>query len=340
MSEVRRLLLDTADRLFADLAEKPDAPLKDVWAPIEEAAFPSLLIGEDDGGFGGDWQDCVAVLRLAGYHALPAPLGEAIIGQWLSAGAGFAAAEGVASVAPAASGALSGDRFTGELKAVPWGRDASVVVAALDGRLIRLARAEARDLRHGKNPAGEARDTLRFEGARADVAPLTRAPFAYGALARTAQIAGALDAALSRTIDYANERVQFGKPIGKFQAVQQALAVFAEEAAAVNCATEAAGRAANWDAAEFEIGAAKLRAHGAAALGAATAHQVHGAIGFTHEFWLHRWTRRLTAWSSEFGSELYWAKIVGAQAAALGGDGLWPEMTKRSDQFIRDDKAS
>ncbi len=56
------------------------------------------------------------------------------------------------------------------------------------------------------------------------------------AFARACQIAGALDAALALSIAYANERQQFGRPLGKFQAVQQSLASFACEAAAANCA--------------------------------------------------------------------------------------------------------
>jgi acyl-CoA dehydrogenase len=154
---------------------------------------------------------------------------------------------------------------------------------------------------------------------------------AFGAFARTAQIAGALDAALQLSIAHANERVQFGKPIGKFQAVQQSLAVFAEEAAAVNCAGQAAARSTDHGDGGFEIAAAKLRANMAAGTGAAIAHQVHGAIGFTLEHRLHRLTRRLHAWRSEFGSDRFWAERVGAAAAAAGPEGLWPMLTARSD---------
>jgi acyl-CoA dehydrogenase len=144
-------------------------------------------------------------------------------------------------------------------------------------------------------------------------------------------MAGALDAALARSIQYANERVQFGKPIGKFQAVQQNLAVFAEEAAAVNCAAQAAARATDRGDAGFEIAAAKLRANMAAGIGISIAHQVHGAIGFTMEYGLHRWTRRLVAWASEFGSETYWAQNLGAKVAAGGADAFWPDLVRRSD---------
>jgi len=202
----------------------------------------------------------------------------------------------------------------------------------VDGTLIRLMRSDAAEIREGTSPADEPRDTLRFDGARAESAATTADPFLLGAFARTADIAGALDGALEASIAYANERVQFGKPIGKFQAVQQSLAVFAEEAAAVNCGAQAAARALDQGDASFEIPAAKLRANMAAQAGVAIAHQVHGAIGFTREFGLHRWTRRLIAHASEYGSERHWSEVLGARVAALGAESLWPEIARRSDR--------
>ncbi len=129
-----------------------------------------------------------------------------------------------------------------------------------------------------------------------------------------------MDAALAMSISYANERVQFGKPIGKFQALQQNLAIFAEEAAAVNCAGPAACRAMDKGDAGFEIAAAKLRANMAIGSGNMIAHQVHGAIGITREFGLQYFTRRLLSWRSEFGNDRIWADRLGAQVAAAGAD--------------------
>jgi alkylation response protein AidB-like acyl-CoA dehydrogenase len=74
----------------------------------------------------------------------------------------------------------------------------------------------------------------------------------------------------------------------------------------------------------FEIAAAKARAGEAAGTGAAIAHQVHGALGFTQEHELHRFTRRLWTWRDEFGAEAHWWRVVGSRAIAAGGDGLWP----------------
>ena len=159
----------------------------------------------------------------------------------------------------------------------------------------------------------------------------TKGHFHLGAFARTAQIAGALDAALAMSVAYVNERQQFGRPLGKFQAVQQDLAIFACEAAAANCAAMGASEALDRGDAAFEIAAAKLRANRAASEGARIAHQVHGAIGFTQEYPLHHLTGRLRQWRSEFGGDAHWSKALGESVIARGADAFWPDLTARTD---------
>lgn len=327
MSESLSLLCESAEKLFRDLVNR-QAPIAEIWGEIEAAGFPLLLTPECEGGFGGDWEDAFAVLRVAGVHALSAPLAEAIAASQAARIAQWPPRDGLAVLATRASGTLSNGAFTGEVSA-PWGRAAAHVIARLDGRVVRLAAANA-SCSEGANPAGEPRDVLRFDSSPVEEAA-DHDTLVWGALARTAQIAGALDAALALSISYANERAQFGKPIGKFQAVQQGLAEFAEEAAAVNCAGRAAARALDRGDAAIEIAAAKLRAGQAAAIGARIAHQVHGAIGFTHEHVLHRYTARLTSWRSEYGNERLWGAHLGDWAALQGADGLWPAMVARSD---------
>jgi acyl-CoA dehydrogenase len=235
MSEQRTLLCDTAEAVFA---EAKTAGM----APIEAAGFAQLLVAESDGGFGGDWGDVFAVLRIAGAKVPQLPVGELIVGSDVSQ-------------------------------------------------------------------------------------PI-------GAFIRVAQSAGAIDAALAMSIDYTNTRQQFGKPLSKFQAVQQVLAVFATEAAAVNVAGAAAAAAldrANGDAgaALFEIAAAKLRTNQAIGQATSIAHQVHGAIGFTKAYDLHTLTGPLLNWRSDYGNDAYWADVLGGIAAKLGGAGLWAEVTRR-----------
>ena len=67
-----------------------------------------------------------------------------------------------------------------------------------------------------------------------------------------------------------------------------------------------------------------------AGTGAAIAHQVHGAMGFTHEHSLHHATRRLWSWREEFGNEAVWAARLGKMVTRHGADGLWPFITAGS----------
>ena len=132
---------------------------------------------------------------------------------------------------------------------------------------------------------------------------------------------------LAISVEYARERVQFGRPIGRFQAVQQQLAVLAGEVAAAKAACEAAADACDRGDGTLAIAAAKCRIGQAVGTATRVAHQTHGAIGFTHEHELHHRTRRLWAWRDEYGSEGYWAEVVGRRALAAGGRGLWPLLT-------------
>lgn len=136
------------------------------------------------------------------------------------------------------------------------------------------------------------------------------------AVLHAAAIAGAADRLLAMTVAYANERVQFGKPVGRQQAVQQQLAVMAEETVAVRLAAELAASAGWPDAARAAC--AKIVASDAAPRIAAVAHAVHGAIGISAEHDLQLYTRRLHAWRVAEGSETLWAQRLGAELIASG----------------------
>jgi acyl-CoA dehydrogenase len=216
-----------------------------------------------------------------------------------------------------------------------------VSVAAFGGapHVLALRRADAHSSQCTQNLAGEPRDSLRFHDVPVLAAPCplpeAQALPEYGALLRSGQMAGALCAVLERSIEYARTRVQFGRPISQFQAVQQQLAVMGEEAASADCAARSAFRAAMKDDASFEIGCAKLRANIAVSTVAAGAHQVHAAIGFTREYPLRLSTQRLWSWRSEFGNDRYWAGRIGAAVITGGTARYWLDLTARDDATAR-----
>lgn len=310
MSENRALLTDMAEGLFADLA---GADFAVAWSRLAEAGFATLLVPEDKGGFGGDWGDLFAVLRLAGSHALAAPLGETIVAHKVLTDAGINPPEG-------AIGLLDGEH-------VSYGRHCGAVLGA--GKLLAGAIC---DWHQGESPDGNPRDRLGgIEGFEVPV-PSNADLRAKGAFVRVAMATGALEAGFQLAIDHVNTRVQFGKPLAKFQAVQQALAEASSEIAAVGAAGQAAAAAFDFGDASFEIAAAKLRTNRAIEIAVPILHRVHGAIGFTLEYPLNRSTRRLMGWRSEFGNDTFWARTLGERTARLGGAGLWREITARGDR--------
>ena len=186
-----------------------------------------------------------------------------------------------------------------------------------------------------QNLAGEPADDVAFD----DVLPIRSAPapagldemsvFAFGAAVRSAQMAGAMQKILDQSVQYSLERVQFGRPIARFQAIQHGLAQLAGEVAAAGAAADAAAEAIArtsglGDGALADVAAAKARGGEAATVGGAIAHQTHGAMGFTYEHTLHHATRRLWSWRDEFGGEAYWAIQLGRMVAKKGADSLWP----------------
>lgn len=351
MTETRTLLADTVTRIFSDLvtkevleeAEKGAWPAA-LWTAVEENGLTLPLVPEAQGGAGLAWEDAHVILAAAGRHAVPLPVAETVVASWLLAEAGLDAPSGPMTLAPTQAGdtlrlerAGGGWRLHGTAARVPWGRQAAhVVVVAEAGGRVMVARAPGglapRQL--DQNLALEPRDTLVFDGVTVEAAPASarvsaRAVWLYGALARAAQMAGALESVLAQGTRYATERKQFGRPIAAFQAIQHQLAVLAGHTAAAGIAAASASRAAGRRDPWFEVAVAKVRVGEAAGVGAGVAHQVHGAIGFTYEHNLHFATRRLWSWRAEFGGESAWAAELGRHAAARGADALWPELTAR-----------
>jgi acyl-CoA dehydrogenase len=328
MSEQRQLLADSAARLFE---------ANGGWDEIEALGIADIIVPEERGGAGADWDDACAVLQAAGRWPIRLPIAEAMIARKLLAAAAMEVPRSLLSIAPNPVGKLSraghGWKFSGAVTSVPWGRDVARVVTTLpfDGRphVVVLAVADA-SVDKKTNLADEPRDDLQFTGAPAKAAPAdcreAQSLFDYAALARTAQIAGALQSALERSIAYSLERKQFGRPIGQFQAVQQQLALLGAETAAATCASRSAAIAADTGDASFAIAAAKLRANQAIAVATAIAHQVHGAIGFTREYSLRQATQRLWSWRSECGNDRYWSERLGRTVIERGADSFWSDL--------------
>ncbi len=343
MNDMDELLKDTAARLFGDLctrkemdrAEHGDWPA-DMWEAVECTGLASAIDPESDGSVLLPLPTLAVIVRALGEFAVPLPVAETLLAQRLLIQAGLAVPRGPLTVASPHRRAQLVQRdgrwlLSAELRRVPWGRHArAVVLEARFGDTTALVRLEnATPLREGRSLANEPRDDFSLTDhpvpadAVAVLAPGRHSLAREGALLRALQMTGAMGRVLGMTVQYSMERVQFGRAIAKFQAVQHQVATMATHAAAAAAAAEAAVNAAEERAADFEVAAAKLRSSEAAGVCCKVAHQVHGAMGFTHEHALHTFTRRLMSWRDEFGSEVQWADWIGEQVHRIGGARLW-----------------
>jgi acyl-CoA dehydrogenase len=332
-------LRELAESVFADARDAGTGFDAELWKTLENTGLARLTLPADVGGSEGSFSDAAVVLAEAGAYAARVPLVETdLLAGWLLHAAGVAAPSGPLT---AVTGRLEveGSVVRGALQRVPWARAAAGIAVLTPHHVVLLGPAQI-TVTDGANLAEEPRDTVVVDGevtsgAVAAVPEGAAEEFRLrAALGRAQLLAGAARGALAAAVRYAGERVQFGRPIGRFQAVQQQLALAAAEVAAASAAASAAAAAVTADGfaapeSRFAIAAAKARTSEAAGVVARIAHQVHGAIGFTREHDLRLVTTRLWAWRDEDGSDAEWNAEVGAAALAAGPDGLWPLVTGR-----------
>lgn len=307
--------LEPFDRMIETLCDpatvravEAGKPFAAMWQGIAESGFLDALVPMDHGGAGLTLADVHPLWQALGRHAVPLPVGDTMIARRLLAVAGAACPEGpivIAEIAAAAETVLC------------FGGVAAHALVETEGRLHLVALvALAPTGVEGSTSARFRRDMLAGDGIAAAPAGGLRA---LAALLRAALIAGAADRLTAMTVAYANERIQFGKPIGRQQALQQNLAVMAEDVVAARIASQL-GCAGAFPPSPAAAATAKSVASAAAARIAATAHAVHGAIGISAEHDLQLFTRRLHEWRLADGSESYWNRKLGALrlAAATG----------------------
>jgi acyl-CoA dehydrogenase len=296
-------------------AGQPPATL---WSAVADAGFLELLAPEEDGGAGLALAALFPILTTLGRHAMPLPLAQSIVSRALL-GPRAEIPQGMLTLAPALR-RLDDGRLVCPL--VPFGALADYVLAQDGGQLLILPGAAA--LRTPAGVHGSLAATLAWQPgvARRQVALADGALAACGAALHAALLAGAMQRVFDMTLQYANERSQFGKSIGKFQAIQHQISVMAEQVAAASIAAEAAFQGDAMLPAPLVSAIAKARTSEAAVLVASIAHAVHGAIGVTEEYELQLHTRRLHEWRMAHGSEAHWNPVIGRSVLASSAPGL------------------
>jgi acyl-CoA dehydrogenase len=311
------------------------------WAGFDESGLLRVGIPVSRGGEGGTHVDLSVVLSGIGYHAGRVPVAENWLATWLQGVLDMDVLPGRSSLYLPEVGLgevplFGDDHVIGPCHSVPWGSDAdSLVVIGSDREGQSMAGvfgAAELQFNPGHNVAGEPRvDTvlthIPIDNARSISDDVLQELRLRAAFTHSCLMSGAMSRVVELSVSYALDREQFGRPIGRFQAVQRLVAIVAEEAAAAKAIT--VGAAERLDGGDsLACAAAKVRVGQGAARCAAASHQVHGAIGFTDEHSLKNYTTRLWAWRDEYGDEMTWSKYLGERLMESDGS-FWEAVTQR-----------
>jgi acyl-CoA dehydrogenase len=310
MNELGQLVDDLCSRSTGD----------ELWRNLEDTGLARLTRGQDAGP-----AEAAIVLSGLARHAAAVPVAETdLLATWLAGRAGVPVPDTGPLTVAIAEATEHGGRITGTARDVPWPLG-SVVLAARTTDALHVALLEDAPVALAHNLAGEPCGSFTFDVAVGELRTvdvsvadeLTR----RGAWARCNQIMGALDAACELTVAHTGERVQFGRQLNKFQAVQHSLAAMAGEIERARAATALAVAAAadygfDHPATDYATTVAKVAAGRAVDPVTTIAHQLHGAIGVTaeHRLWLA--TMRARSWVDEFGTTGFYARRLGRIAVA------------------------
>jgi alkylation response protein AidB-like acyl-CoA dehydrogenase len=241
---------------------------------------------------------------------------------------------GPAGIGLRATSGLGGYRLHGTKLLVPFAHSASHVIVAVrtaggaDGITLFLLESGSPGLTAQRLPniAGYPLYALTFDSVLASgEAVLGQADQGWAllgpildraAVLRAAEIAGAGERLLELSVAYAHTRVQFGKPIGQYQAVQYLCSDIAIAAhLSLLFVLHAAGRADGGLSWQREAVMAKARASRAARLIARSAQDVYAGVAFMLESDIQLYTRRLKHWELDLGDDRFHRERITARLA-------------------------
>lgn len=279
-----------------------------IWRVLDESGFPDLLVSEEVGGAGSSWDEAQTLFFLSGQYCLPVPLGATAYTRAMLAKKGVKPVAGMVSLS---SNMQSNQKGQIIARSTPFGKVSDWILGSISSEIYLLPVDKA--LKEETGIYGSLQAHLFWEKIP-DTSinlgigdPIRNA----GALIWTSMMAGAMSEIMRTVLVHANDRQQFGKSIGKFQAIQQQISVLAECTQSAGIAAEMACQFGPDAENELAIAAGKARVSELALQVNSIAHAIHGAMGITEEFHLHYLTRRLNEWRLDFGSEGYWQEKLG-----------------------------
>lgn len=346
---VKRLFEEQVSRQSIEQAEQGTFPAQ-LWDLVQQNGFTLLMSQETHGGIEADWETTFPLLAALGYYQVPLPVAETVIANLLLSSSNQAPSEApVALVHERDSMALqltrSGSqlRLSGSLASVAWVRWCDSMLVGLPNGQLALVPVQQpgvslsprQDLSRMPADSVTLHEAIASSVFKSPWPELAQPLLMFGAAARAAMMSGALEFAIDQSVQYAKDRLQFGKAIGAYQAIQQQLALLAGEfssarvAALMACRDLPSQHQHGTNSALFSVSVAKIRAGDASNQATSIAHQVHGAIGFTYEHALNFATRRLWTWRSDYGSATFWSEQLGKAFIAGRARQFWPSLTAR-----------
>ena len=344
MSDLKNMIYDGAHRLFNDflsweklkLYEEQPWP-DELWKEFNKLGFTSIFSPDDQNGINAKWTDAQIILKASGYHGVPLPIGESLASNWFASRNTMTLPDGHWAIT---GGPIEIDEKLNRVEFnnldVAWGRYAKQLLH-VDRRRITLIELDNNlSIEESTNLANEPRDKITGKGKVIESVEtkLTENPLHWvGSLVRSCQIAGGAGQTLDLSLKYSKDREQFGRPISKFQTIQNYLADLAGLSASLDAISIAAANdldlygLSETSNALVTVAAAKCRSSEGVEKVTKLSHQVHGAIGFTYEYGLHFYTQRLWSWRDEYGSSAEWGSFLGNIALESNSDNIWPLVT-------------
>ncbi|APR06208.1 acyl-CoA dehydrogenase [Thauera chlorobenzoica] len=322
---MREIIFDAMEQLLGDCCspnhvrriERGEGGPKEravLWRALQESGFTDALVAEARGGSGLSLSDAYPIAFVAGRHALPLPLMQTILVRGIMSETNAELPEGSITIAGDVSVTPDGTVVSNY---VPFGEVADWVLVDFGDRAQLLPATGAQ--RHIAGGYGSVNARMRWTNPSISGNELPGSHWrAYGACLISAMLAGAMERTLNMTMGYANDRVQFGRPIAKLQIIQQQVSVMAEQVFAARMAAQVGFSTAGTRPKLMAAAVAKQRTSEAVGTVSSIAHSVHGAMGFTEEYDLQLFTRRMHEWRLAYGTEVYWSKIIGRELLAAG----------------------
>jgi alkylation response protein AidB-like acyl-CoA dehydrogenase len=322
LATAARSLLDglaSPQQVRAHLASGEDYDAK-LWHALMEQGWMGIGLPEDQGGLGMGFVELAALFEELGRHVAPVPFLPSVLAlgavastgsEWVSPLLSGDALGCVAWAGPRAELHAAGATLTGRPDPVVGAPSADVAVVWTPDAVY-LA-----DLTHAGHPRRQpAMDLTQAIGwLTFDHTPVTRLGgpetaqqlLDRAAVAWSADLLGGAARVLEMTADYAKQRVQFGKPIGSFQAVKHRCADMVVDVEGMRSSMWYAAwcLSAGHDDAAVAASAAKVWCADAAKRVMASGLQVHGGIGFTWEHDLHLYLKRSHLGQISFGDASY-----------------------------------